>query len=295
MTAPGQVLLDATAWGEAMARHEARLAPVLDPYLAARRRGVKDPVLDFLFEYYPFRPVWLRRWSPGVGVVLVGPGREGFLARHEAYVSGESGVYLEPRRVPERRREGVRWMVALLKATRGRPPVGGCYGFHEWAMVYGLEAGAVRPAQLPLRLSPTAIAAAVEARALVCTHYDAFRFFTPAAQPRNRHALSHANRLAHEQPGCLHANMDLYRWAFKAYPWVGSELIADAFFLARQIRTVDMRASPYDLTAWGLDPIAVETPWGRREYQAHQRRFYRAAQPLRDRLIQALEDLMAPW
>ncbi|MGF1526589.1 MAG: 3-methyladenine DNA glycosylase [Candidatus Competibacterales bacterium] len=287
--------LAAPVWGAAMARHEARLGPVLDPYLAAKRRGAKDPVLDFMFEYYPFRPVWLRRWSPGVGVLLEGPGSEVFLERHVGYVARGHGVYLEPQGIPEGRREGLRWILALLQSTRERLPVWGCYGLHEWAMVYGLEADAVRHAQLPLRLSPGAIAAAVDERPLSCTHYDAFRFFTPAAKPRNRHALSHANRMVHEQPGCLHANMDIYRWAFKAYPWVDSGLIADAFFLARQIRTVDMRASPYDLTAQGLAPIAVETPAGRRQYQEYQRHFYTAAQPLRDRLIKALENVMARW
>jgi hypothetical protein len=50
-----------------------------------------------------------------------------------------------------------------------------------------------------------------------------------------------------EQRGCLHANMDLYKWAFKLAPFTPAELIADCFALARDIREVDMRASPYDL------------------------------------------------
>ena len=39
-----------------------------------------------------------------------------------------------------------------------------------------------------------------------------------------------------EQPGCLHANMDLYKWAFKLAPFAPAELVADCFALARDIR-----------------------------------------------------------
>ena len=95
-----------------------------------------------------------------------------------------------------------------------------------------------------------------------------------------------------EQPGCLHANMDLYRWAFKLYPWVPSTLIADAFLLACRIREVDMRASPYDLNDLGYAPIPIETPEGQRMYQRHQQQFAAEAAPLRQRLLEAVEALL---
>ncbi|MGK5643543.1 3-methyladenine DNA glycosylase, partial [Streptomyces sp. URMC 126] len=70
-------------------------------------------------------------------------------------------------------------------------------------------------------------------------------------------------RVLNEQPGCLHAGMDVYKWAYKLAPFTPSDLVADCFALAREIRTLDMRASPYDLTAWGYSPVAIETPAGK--------------------------------
>src|SRR5664279_2710834 len=45
-----------------------------------------------------------------------------------------------------------------------------------------------------------------------------------------------------------------------------------------------MRASPYDLSALGYRPVAIETAEGKAEYVAAQREFGRAAQLLRERL-----------
>jgi hypothetical protein len=128
-----------------------------------------------------------------------------------------------------------------------------------------------------------------------CSHYDAFRFFQPRARPLNRLRPSFETRADHEQPGCVHANMDLYKWASKAMPWIGSELQFECFELAVELREIDMRASPYDLAAFGYPPIAVETPEGRREYerhQRHQRRLADRAAPLRRRLAASLESLL---
>ena len=46
-----------------------------------------------------------------------------------------------------------------------------------------------------------------------------------------------------------------------------------------------MRASPYDLTSFGYDPIKVETSEGRRLYEKLQRQLADEAQPLRESLI----------
>ena len=63
----------------------------------------------------------------------------------------------------------------------------------------------------------------------------------------------------------------------QASPLTPSELIADCFALAREIRELDMRASPYDLAVLGYPPIKIETPDGRAEYTSAQRSFaYRA-------------------
>ncbi len=95
-----------------------------------------------------------------------------------------------------------RGIVNLLRATLDRPAKFGCFGLHEWAMAY--RADEVRHA-VPLRLGRDGTDAVVDAHDLTCTHFDAFRFFTPEAVPLNRTSLSRDDQVAREQPGCLHA------------------------------------------------------------------------------------------
>jgi hypothetical protein len=45
----------------------------------------------------------------------------------------------------------------------------------------------------------------------------------------------------------LRLYMDLYKLAYKLSPALASDLTADCFDLARQVRELDMRAAPYDL------------------------------------------------
>jgi hypothetical protein len=98
--------------------------------------------------------------------------------------------------------------------------------------------------------------------------------------------------MALDQRGCLHANMDLYKWASKLTPHCPSELLADCFAFARDIREVDMRASPYDLRHLGYTPIQIETASGRSEYEKVQREFARRSEPLRQRLITLCDRLI---
>ena len=67
---------------------------------------------------------------------------------------------------------------------------------------------------LPLRVSQGDLNRLVEALPLKCTHYDAFRFFAPPAAPLNgvEPAPSRASQPQLEQPGCVHASMDLFRF-----------------------------------------------------------------------------------
>jgi hypothetical protein len=71
-------------------------------------------------------------------------------------------------------------------------------------------------------------------------------------------------------------------------PYVSSDLIADSFELARSARTLDMQASPYDVSQFGLEPIKVEIPEGRSEYARRQRKIMEQSAPLRDRLLVSL-------
>ncbi len=96
-----------------------------------------------------------------------------------------------------------------------------------------------------------------------------------------------------EQPGCLHANMDLYKWAYKLSPALPSELVMDCFELSWRVRAMDMKASPYDLAEWGYPPIRIETPDGKADYVARQRAFAQEAAVLRSRLAAALHTATA--
>ena len=82
--------------------------------------------------------------------------------------------------------------------------------------------------------------------------------------------------------------MDLYKWAMKLAPGIPSELVMDCFELARELRVLDMRASPYDLRELGYEPIAIETADGRAAYVRAQRRYAERGQSLRARLARGL-------
>jgi hypothetical protein len=202
-------------------------------------------------------------------------------------------VALNPAALAPHRRESLVWLVNLLRLTAQRAPQFGCYGLHEWAMVYRQTPDEVRHNAWPLRFPPAELARIVEGQPICCSHFDAFRFFTAPARPLNKLQPTRTDTPALEQRGCLHANMDLYKWAFKFAPFTPSDLVADCFALARDIREVDMRASPYDLVRLGFAPIRIETPEGRAEYETHQRVFAERSQPLRARLLAGAERLLA--
>jgi len=289
---PSVTFLPEADWRERRRAHEERVSAWTAPHQARASRGEKHPVYDFLFEYYRFRPSWLRRWHPGPDVVLQGETARDYL-RWPEYHEADGGVALNPAALEPRRRESLAWLANLLRLTAERPPQFACFGLHEWAMVYRQTPAEVRHNAWPLRFPPDELARIVEAQPVRCSHYDAFRFFTEPARPLNRLQPTRAEAPAFEQRGCLHANMDLYKWAFKFAPFTPGELVADCFALARDIREVDMRASPYDLAKLGFAPVCIETPEGRADYERHQRDFAERSQPLRARLLAVAERLLA--
>ncbi|GAA1580038.1 hypothetical protein GCM10009678_73420 [Actinomadura kijaniata] len=277
-------VLEEREWRARAQAHRARVDAWVNPHLERREQGRSHPVEDFLFTYYSHRPAKLRQWHPGAGVVLrnaAGYGRD--------YRDTPDGATLDTAALMERRKQSVDWIAGLLAATASRPAFFGCFGLHEWAMVY--RTPEVRHASWPLRLGPDGVAAVVEERGVRCSHFDAFRFFTPLARPLNALQPTRDGQKDLEQPGCLHANMDLYKWAYKLSPLVSSDLVADCFELARDVRALDMRASPYDLRALGHEPVRIETPEGRADYARRQQEFAERARPLRDRLLAACEAL----
>jgi hypothetical protein len=300
-TAAAPAVLDEAEWQTRRAAHEARVDAWTVPHLERRRRGEKHPVEDFLFTYYAQRPAALRRWSPGFGVLLAGEGAQeyvdlkGYGAVGPAVSTGSTTVRAVG--VTEAHVRSQRVLLEalhrLLSATASRHPQLGCFGMHEWAMVYRLRQDDVRHSSWPLRLGHDGTDAVVESHRIACSHFDAYRFFTEEARPRNTLSPGRDDREAFEQPGCLHAGMDLYKHAFRLSPMVPSELVADCFALARDIRVLDMRASPYDLSELGYSPVPVETPEGKQEYVSAQRRFAERGAPLRARLIAECERLLA--
>jgi hypothetical protein len=290
---PKGIVLTEEEWCARERAHRERVEPWIEGRLARRRRGLKHPIEDFLFEYYPYSTAKLLAWHPGHGTALSGEGALRFLTdRH--YVRGVDGVASDLARAASWKR--ARWQNALevLRGTASRPPAYACFGMHEWAMVYGSGPDDVRHGGTALRLSPSEIRHTVDTVGLRCTHFDACRFFTDEAAPLNQNPISPSRALQPEleQPGCVHATMDLYKYAMWCAPYLASELVADCFALARRARTVDMRASPYDLIMLGHEAIRVETAEGRREYVMHQRALSEEAAGLRARLVMAIEGLV---
>ncbi|MCG2623345.1 3-methyladenine DNA glycosylase [Arthrobacter sp. I2-34] len=286
--------------------HRRRAGRFTEPYLQRRSAGRRHPVEDFLFTYYNHKPGQLQRWHPGAGTVVAGPAaaeRAGWkyyrgltdgerldagLAPDTAAAAFDTAAFLADRSAT------VDFVRIILAGTAARPARFSCFGLHEWAMAYKSAANGIRHDYLDLRLGADGTDAVVEASRIGCSHFDAFRFYAPQAVPLNTLRPTRENQRLMEQPGCLHANMDLYKWAYKLAPALPGELVLDCFELAWRIREMDMQASPYDLSGWGYDAIEIETAPGRARYAAAQRAFAAEAQVLRGRLLRALDAVQEP-
>lgn len=281
-------------WQSRREAHLARVAVLADAFVQRRSRGEKHAVHDFLFTYYNFSPAKLKQWIPPLGVsvevleedVVEMPWLLKVPVIHEAGL-----LRLDDRTMSPHLRDLARWVAALCRNIQQRAPRFRCYGLHEWAMVYQQSREEIRHQGHELRVSPEVLASLVESQSICCSHYDAFRFFTPAARPLNVLQPVLETRLEMEQGACLHANMDLYKWAGKLWPWVGSDLIGECFALAVAGRDLDMRASPYELSQLGYEPVCIETPEGRVQYELEQRELAEKAALLRARLGAVAEAL----
>jgi hypothetical protein len=259
--------------------------------LARKQRkvtGEREPVLDFLFEYYPYSPAKLEQWFPGFGWDI--EVNEDFNAEHSAFIRTGDAFTIDPGYISKHRRR-IEFVIELLTGIQTRNPSFNCFGLHEWAMVYQSPVNEIRHPD-PLRLSPQQIANTVEQVGLRCTHIDAFRFFTPEAAPLNANEAglipTRENQTQLDQRGCLHANMDLYKYCMWLQPLVPGDLVLDCFELAVCTRELDMQASPYDLAAFSYPPIPIEKTEGRLQYLTRQREISARAEPLRLRLTEVL-------
>ena len=279
-------------WQALEAAHAARVDDATAAHRERRSDGRAHPVEDFLFRYYNNSPARLRRWHPGAGVLLQDAARLPRATWAHYRVVGDC-VEVDVAGFLAARGSAVTFVRRLLSATVSRPAQLGCFGLHEWAMVHGIPADDVRHAGWPLRLGSAGTDAVVERHGIRCSHFDAYRFFTDSAAPRNALRPTREGQVEMEQPGCLHAGMDVYKWAFKLTPLVPSELVGDAFDLAREIRVLDMEASPYDLRELGYAPVPIETPDGKAAYLERQRVFAERSTALRRRLLAVLDDATA--
>ena len=279
-------LLPAELWHTLRDDHREQVLPWITPRLERRSRHESHPVDDFLFEYYPISANKLLNWHPGFGISLVASEIEFEEFPSGSYEFAEDKIQLRDEWLNKNQETAIA-LIEFLTKTQERSIRSGCFGLHEWAMVLGTED--VRHEKWPLRLSQEEIRATIDEVGLRCTHFDAFRFFTPIAAPLNPLQLTRIDQNDVEQPGCLHANMDLYKHAQRFAPIVGSEIVRTAFALAKDIRTVDMQTAPYDLANLGVTPIPVETQAGREVFAELQIGFAQRAQTLRTELISALK------
>lgn len=188
------------------------------------------------------------------------------------------------------------WYRNIMQQTLKAEPILHCHGLHEWAMQYWPEGADPPPSakyqqHLPLRVSREVVNKAVERRGISCTHVDALRFFAPAAGPLNHHghSLKREDQLELEQPACVHTQMDLLKMALKLDAFCDPILLQQILEIAMAARKLDVAASPYDASAYGVGVIPVETSEGRAEYRRQQSALMIRAEPVRRELLQAYD------
>ncbi len=283
-------VLTESEWRLREAEHRDRAKQWTTDHLARRRAGHKHPVFDFLFEYYPIRAAHLERWHPGYGTALADPQQEAKQATWKYYRRENGVVFADAQLFLRQRQKSLVFIKTLLEQTLTNPAHFDCFGLHEWAMVYRTT----QPRHdLPLRLGASGTDRVVAENSLRCTHFDAFRFFTPAAVPLNFTVLDRDSQTHFEQKGCLHATMDLYKWATKLAPLVPGELWLDCFALAWDARILDMAASPYDCREYGISPVCIENSAGKQEYVHRQRELSQRGEKLRTQLLSTISPVLA--
>ena len=338
-TTSSHQLLTHETWQDDALRHRETLTEMLYPpgeNMKLRQHLVHShPIYNFLHRYYRYSVEELYRYSPGYDTPMqVTEDLYEAIRRRERQGGGEikqakklvsSSIDLLSEKflvaLPENRvvysKKAFQDTLAsdgkygwvnvvqsyeILRKSSKRTAFLGCYGMHEWAMLYSgskksQEQSSRKRHQeaLGLRVSQKVIDEVVESSGIRCTHFDAWRFFHPDAQPMNIYnPMSRSNQENHEQPGCIHANMDLFKYAFQLYPLVSSDLLRRCLALALKARNIDMRASPYDVSMYSgcEDTLAVETVDGKKKYVQEQEALAKEALPLRLELLNIYKELL---
>lgn len=289
------IYLNLNTWTKRAELLKAEVSYVTHAFLTRRGVGEKHPIYDFLFTYYNYSPTKLNHWTPSIfekieisDTIL----DEYFWLKEPWFIKENDSLYLNKNRLNKSCLKAADFIASLSENILNQSNRFNCFGLHEWAMVYKLSKEEIRHRDQKLRLTLNEISCFVESQNICCSHYDAYRFFTPEAKPLNMLNPTLEARKEMEQGGCLHANMDIYKWATRLWPWIGSDFILKAFLLAKEGRELDMRASPYDLSDYGYQPICIETEEGRIEYQKEQKNYAIKAKILRQELSHFCKNLL---
>jgi hypothetical protein len=86
--------------------------------------------------------------------------------------------------------------------------------------------------------------------------------------------------------------MDLLKMYLKLQPFVDPILLVDVLEIALEARTLDVAASPYDASSFGVQAIPIETHDGRALYRDRQTKLYHQSQAIRHRMVQAYDDFL---
>lgn len=309
-------ILAESVWRNAASLHAKQVHELVQPGLLSEssRFDAKHPIFNFFIEYYGMKGTKgvrkLKQWSlPTYPVFLQGatPNDLGDILPLRGASIEATGILYCPSNyyrhdTPEdlvRAASAFVWYHTLLNQTAHREPVLHCYNLHEWAMQYHppgseLPSSGKYQKHVSLRVDRDMLNQAVERNGVCCTHYDALRFFAPTALPFNSIPLvsDRGQQLKHEQPACLHATMDLFKMITKLQPFVSADLKLRCLSLVIMAREMDVAASPYDASGYGIAAIPIETPEGRSEYKKKQLQLLKESQPVRTELITAFEQFL---
>jgi hypothetical protein len=87
-------------------------------------------------------------------------------------------------------------------------------------------------------------------------------------------------------------SVGLYQRFYELSLAMASDLTADCFDLAREVRELDMRAAPYDLRPLGYEPVTIKTPKGKATHVEALRDFASRAGVLRRRLLDTADTVL---
>lgn len=86
--------------------------------------------------------------------------------------------------------------------------------------------------------------------------------------------------------------MDLLKLALKLTPFGDAQILQSVLEAALEARKLDIAASPYDASAYGLGVVPIDTPEGRAQYRDEQIQLMKRIEPVRKSLLGAYSTLL---